>query len=261
MTGDEKPPLGVLAHFGIKGMKWGVRRTETQLSEERRVLKRGTEFQNVSAGRAVNVGERRIFTSHTEKDNLAYRSTYAKNLKYMSDNADTYTNKLTATRDLKVASEKDAFEAFRKMYEADKPGMIRAVAESHEALTRTMFGMSDKVDQKLVDDNVKRYAKKGDKWMHDKGYDLFLTAAGTDLVSRNVADRYYTSLVKQGFDAIVDQTDKKAKLGDDPIVVLKPKGNVKLKQTLPLTDDDIKLASKLYKEKKKSDKTQAKSNR
>lgn len=252
ILGEEvKPPLDELVHFGVKGMRWGHRK-EQELSIETRTIEKGRKLQTVTAGgSASGKFERRVFVSHTVKDNLAYRSTYARTLKFMSDDAATFTNSMVTTRPLKVASEKAAFDTFKKLYDADRPGMIKALAESHEQMTRTMFMLGDVKDQKVVDINVKKYSKKGEDWVKNQGYGLFITGAGTDMINRKLADSYYGSLVKQGFDAIVDQTDVKAKLADDPIVVLKPRNSIKIKNTVPLTESDIDLAAKLYKEEKK----------
>jgi hypothetical protein len=260
LYGEEKPPLEDLVHFGVKGMHWGVRKQPVQLSNETRVIKKGQSFQNVSAGKVPSL-DRRVFTSHTVKDNLAYRSTYAKGLKILSDGQATYVNTITPKRNLKVGSEKQAFDAFKKLYEADKPGMIRAIADSYEELSRTMLFLGDVKDQKIADQNFKSFSKKGEDWLNKRGYDIFLTGAGTAHIDKKLADSYYTSLARQGLDAIVDQVDKKAKLGDDPIIILEPKKTAKLTSSIPLSENDIKIAGKKYKEEKRKQKKEAKANR
>lgn len=247
---DEKPSLEeALVHFGVKGMKWGVRK-KAELSTERRTIAKGHQLQNVSAGKAVDTSGRRIFASHTAKDNLAYRSKYARVLRAISDD-ETYANTLVTTKKIKVASEKDAYDEFKKLYDKDPAGMTRVLAESQEALVRSMFGLGEVANLKTVDANFKTYSKKGEDWLEKSGYDLFTTASGTNLMRKEVADGYYNALAKRGFDAMIDHTDKKAKLADDPIIFLKPKDTVKVTETVPLSVEDIKLAKKLYKQEAK----------
>jgi hypothetical protein len=247
-----KPSGEVVQHFGVKGMHWGVRKKEppAPLSTERRTIKKGQQLQTVTAEGGANLN-RRVFTSHTKMDNLAYRSTYANSLKYVTNNADTFVNTVVPSRDLKVASEKDAFDEFKRLYEADKPGMINALAESFEASTRLMIGLSDVKDEKMVDIKRKDFSKKGEAWIDKQGYDLFLTGAGTAREKNELYDSYYSNLAKRGFDAIVDEVDVKGGLADDPIVILKPKGSVKVTNTIPLTEADIKLAGQNYKQENK----------
>lgn len=234
-----------LTHHGIKGMHWGVRKEVVRSSEER-VLKKGLAVQNVSAGGSASL-DRRLFASYTDKDKLAYQSTYAKTLKQISNNQDTYVNTLTLKKNVKVASEQEAFDAFKELYDKDKPGVIKALAESQEELTRTMFMLGDIKDQKVVDDNIKRYSKKGENWVDQKGYQLFVLGAGARREISSTQQEYYTTLAKRGFDAIVDNTDKTTKLADDPIVFLNPRKSLGGIKTVGLSDDDIKLAKQKYK--------------
>lgn len=37
-----------LEHFGVTGMKWGVRKQKDKINSKDRTLKKGTELQNVS---------------------------------------------------------------------------------------------------------------------------------------------------------------------------------------------------------------------
>lgn len=240
-----------LAHFGIRGMKWGQRKS-VERDDTERILKRGTELQTVTAGDAGKVNfDRRVFAAHTTKDKLVYQSTYAKVLKVITDEPDLYVNTLVPNKNLKVASEKAAYDAFKSLYEKDKPGMIRAIAESQEALTRKMLFLGDVKDQKTIDANFKKYSKKGESWLEKDGYDLFVTGAGASRTSTDIQNSYYTLLTKQGFDAIVDHTDKKAKMADDPIVILSPKSSTSLKSTVPLYKEQIDLATKAYREEKR----------
>lgn len=61
-----------LFHFGVTGMKWGIRKKKDSLNSKDRILKKGTEIQSISKGELSLEKGRRLYSSHTKFDNDSY---------------------------------------------------------------------------------------------------------------------------------------------------------------------------------------------
>ena len=104
---------GELYHYGVKGMKWGVRKKYYKsYMDNDRVLKKGFNVQNISANKARDLSRNDpVYTSHTVHDNNAYSGRYAKNINLMGDKA--IKNSIVLTKDVKIPSQKKAVELFK----------------------------------------------------------------------------------------------------------------------------------------------------
>lgn len=43
--------LSYLEHYGVKGMKWGIRKQKDAINSNRRTIKSGTELQTITKGK------------------------------------------------------------------------------------------------------------------------------------------------------------------------------------------------------------------
>ena len=161
-----------LSHYGVKGMKWGVRK---DLDSSEIKFNKGDKLFTITNSKE-DQKNRSVYTSFTPRDRDNYKGDLASS---RALNGPVFEKTFTLDRPLKIASEKKSFEAFQKIYQKDPERLLRDLAESkHErdliaAAARKLTGVdrSDKYYRSL--------AKKGENFVQKKGYDLFITNLGT----------------------------------------------------------------------------------
>lgn len=233
-----------LIHYGVKGMKWGVRKKYyTKSMSSDRTLKRGTEYQNVSRNKARDLSNNApVYTSHLESDNNAYAGRYANGMKFLGDTP--YNNTLVLNKDIKMPSQEKAAALFMEMYRKDPKGVSDSIGRAYADLDY-LHGIT-----KFRDWNANRISKKlqtkGEDWVMHKGYFTF----NQTLMSNNTykaRSEYFNSLTKNGYDALLDVNDVQTGYGTkDPIIFINPKSNMSIKKSVPLTDSEIELATARY---------------
>lgn len=233
-----------LQHYGVKGMKWGVRKKyyKSHMDSDR-TLKKGFKVQNISAD-----GERDLsrntptYTSHTAHDNNAYAGRYASAMAFRGQKA--YKNDLVLVRDVKIPSQKKAVELFMELYDKDPEGMARSIGKAYAELD--YFHAVSKIRDWNADRKARKFAKKGREWVESKGYLMFnQTMMATEESAART--KYYDLLMKKGYGAISDINDVQTGYGaDDPIIFINPKQTLKNAKSRALTPDEIELADARY---------------
>ena len=118
-----------LKHYGVKGMKWGVRKKRYNSSFDKdTVIKKGSSIQNISMDKKKEISNRPIYTAVTKKDKLSYAGFYAQQLKDMQGAKSVYKNDLQVVKDIKIPSQKKAVETFKDTFAKDPKGMARCIA-------------------------------------------------------------------------------------------------------------------------------------
>lgn len=215
-----------LEHHGIKGQKWGVRRTPEELGYKvgKDYLKISANDQNakggvshVSTNKKVKPNKNSklyVYNQSNSRDKEVYEGAYSEYLRRTNRNAKIYSNKYRLNSDIYAATQEAQEKKFSKLYKEDAD--IKRVTDLAEAYL-TNRGWYD-------NESVKKNA--GGR-INDSNYRKFL-AFNSDCTwgakhpeIANVVNKYIDSFSKEGFNALVDTNNAKIYNGaDTPLVII-----------------------------------------
>ena len=244
-------------------MKWGVRRYQNKdgsltLAGKRkygetnnRVLKKGTEVQNISRGqlRIDNKKSKRIYGSYTDSDKAEYVDMMG-NFQY---NERGYKNTFVVKKDIKIASEMEAVNTLAEMFLENPKEISKTMAKAYNAVNtpilfaKTQKGFERKMSELTKDPKSKKSMKIGREFIK--------TVPMTNKTS-SVANDFYTRMIKKGFDAVLDANDAYGHYPtQDPLIIFNMKKLNKV-NSVRLTKDDLDAAwrytnSRKFKKNKK----------
>lgn len=189
-----------LKHYGVQGMKWGVRK-ERQTSGRKpalrpgdTVLKKGTTFQRIATGSNMTYTQG-VFLSYAAKDKDLYRGVFGRMrvsqiIQNQPGEIKLKQLTMTANKDIRIPSKKTRIKELEKLMKTDKDAIIALINEGESSSRRSKGYNSNKTN--AVDNTM---------------YERFNHALGLGVQKHPVIVKYYQSLKKQGYDAIPDEND------------------------------------------------------
>lgn len=238
-----------LAHYGVKGMRWGVHKAVEKHGDF--VVGKENPIYNISSN-APRSTSGHVYAAFTKNDVINYRSMYVHQLASFVGASKVFSNAFELKGDLKVAGKNAQIEAFKKLWEKDKEGIAKTLAESQVdiSLVAAIINKGLKIDRTKAYE--KRFLNASEDYMMKKGYRQFQTAL--TLPNNDFKTPYYKLLSQRGYSALLDMNDVRAFGGEKPVLIFKGKDHLRKRNTVELTDSDLQLAMQTYFDPKKLEK-------
>lgn len=256
-----------LAHYGVKGMKWGVRKDQYRDYSEKATK---TEHFSPKTRSKATVNMYRYFaTGGKMKSGQKYNEEWYNNLdtgkRYIRKGATLNrvvrgVDKNALAGRLYVAKRKDDSE----MYKATIPYVQKKGAAGkrqyhsvYQVSMKTKKRLSMPSEKERIDTFIETLqTKSGRQWLKDNGYKgqidelnakevglkyykKFNKHAGNQAVKFN--DTYFNAVKAKGYDAILDDNDAGV-WSKEPTILLSPKSTVKVTKVRQLSADEINQA-------------------
>lgn len=226
-----------LEHYGVKGMKWGVRKDRYHSGLDKDLtLRKGSTIQTITKRHAFDPSHLRsggdLYTAYTEHDRAVYKSYYADYLKSFTGARTVYLNNIKVSKDIKAPSAKKAAELFVKTVRDNPQEMSKSIAKVIKDSSVITLPMAEFR-------YARKFQKAGEEWLQNKGFKKAVDALISDEDIR-FKSAYYRTLLDNGYNALRDIHDiSGAYKAEDPLILIEPKSVVGKVNSIELSQKQI----------------------
>lgn len=265
-------PSGELAHHGVKGMKWGVRRNRTerttlskaQLEEGRanvNKLKDRIFDQKFLAPDAISEAQyKKLSTKETvvkkgqtvgrvtqRKDETLRDKTY---VYYKPGDADAYKSVMTLPliggggRKTYKNSYEHTFKSLETLRSPSEKERVDAFIDLFDNPSITMKNGKQVTGREYMKNVYPKEVKS--LTAHQLGLRAYKAFSESQYVDTPLTSAYFKSISDKGYNSLVDDNDR-GHLAEAPLIILNPNGTLKRMSIKPLSADDINNAQRRLK--------------
>ena len=224
-----------LRHYGVKGMKWGVRRFQNKdgsltpsgkkrYRDDDIVIKKGSRYRHISGKREINLNDKEtyLYDPNNKHDKKVYEGAYSMYIERGKGYADKYIHEYENLSELRMPSNKRSVEIFIDSYKKNPATYANEMnwIKNYYKEVGKQYPMTEN-NRKIASYDKDFNENTSSKDLTEYGYRTLNALSTYGSGGSSAIRKYYESVKNEGYNAIVD--DNNRSIYNDavqPIIVL-----------------------------------------